>query len=174
MFKDTLSTILSKLVPAHKNKNKTLLVAQYVLDKVKTTSRPSVTPMKLMKLVYIAHGYMLGQHGKPLLEENIMAWEHGPSIKHLYRNVRKYRSQPVDKLIDADFNLLTADEKQTIDLVIDIYNKHSAVDLSKAMHGVGTPWNTTWYITESNQPISNDLIEYFYKDVVKSKIIQSL
>lgn len=174
MLKLSLDKVFYNLFQGKRNKNKTLLVAQYILDKAKTTNRPAVTPMKLLKLVYIAHGYMLGQYGKPLLEENIMAWQHGPSIKSLYKNIRHYKTQPVGRLVDSNFEMLTSNEKSTIDLVMDVYNKHTAVDLSKSMHGAGTPWNITWYQNESNKPISNDLIEYFYKNVVKSETIQSL
>lgn len=45
--------------------SKSLAVAQYLVDQAPT----AVTPMKLLKLAYIAHGYMLGMHGEPLLDE---------------------------------------------------------------------------------------------------------
>ena len=45
-----------------------LAVADYIL-----TNGKSFTPMQIMKLVYIAHGWSLGLRQKPLIRERIEA-----------------------------------------------------------------------------------------------------
>ena len=42
-----------------------------------------ITQMKLQKLVYIAHGWMLGLSGKPLVNQEPEAWERGPVFPQL-------------------------------------------------------------------------------------------
>ena len=37
----------------------------------------ALTPMQLLKLVYIAHGWRLGLYGKPLIRDEIQAWQYG-------------------------------------------------------------------------------------------------
>ena len=49
---------------------KSLAVAKYMLNKQRAAG-DSVTPMQLIKLVYIAHGLMLGAYGRPLVDEPI-------------------------------------------------------------------------------------------------------
>ena len=46
------------------------------------------TPMHIIKLVYLSHGWMLGLHDTPLLWEPVEAWQYGPvvpSVYHLYK-----------------------------------------------------------------------------------------
>jgi uncharacterized phage-associated protein len=47
-----------------------------------------LTPMKLQKLLYLAHGYYVAITGQPLIDEDFEAWKYGPvapsrSIKSL-------------------------------------------------------------------------------------------
>ena len=44
-----------------------------------------LTNLKLQKLVYYAQGIHLAIYGKPLFNEAIKAWEHGPVVPELYR-----------------------------------------------------------------------------------------
>jgi len=60
-------------------------VANYFLDLGLRESIP-ITPLKLQKLVYFAHGWYLGFTGEPLLNEGIQAWEYGPVIPSLYHD----------------------------------------------------------------------------------------
>jgi len=59
-------------------------VAKYLLDNKEEDSGPSFSPMKIIKLVYIAHGWMLGINGLPLMKDPIEAWRYGPVIRELY------------------------------------------------------------------------------------------
>ena len=37
----------------------------------------TLTPIQILKLVYIAHGYSLGARGVPLIQNRIEAWKFG-------------------------------------------------------------------------------------------------
>jgi len=55
----------------------TLAVANYLIGKAQSEGR-SITPMQLIKLVYIAHGWTLGLYDQPLIGEQVEAWTYGP------------------------------------------------------------------------------------------------
>ena len=40
----------------------------------------TLTPMQLLKLVFIAHGWCLGLLGRHLIKDSIEAWQYGPVI----------------------------------------------------------------------------------------------
>lgn len=152
--------------------SKSLAVAQCIVDK----SEAPITPMKLLKLVYIAHGYMLGMDGRPLLDEQVQAWKFGPVVASVYQAVRDYRSSPVTKVAGAGewAGLLTIRELMIISIVLDKYGRVDAVALSGATHKPGTPWSTTWSMRQQNTEISNDLITHFYRNMMGEPVHSAL
>ena len=54
-----------------------------------------LTPMKLLKLAYICHGWMLALHDRPLIFDEIHAWKYGPIIPKLYQKIQKHRNDPI-------------------------------------------------------------------------------
>ena len=63
-----------------------------IADEFIRRSGNTKTNMQIQKMVYIAHGYMLGAYGRPLISENVEAWKWGPVIPSLYRRFKKYGS----------------------------------------------------------------------------------
>jgi uncharacterized phage-associated protein len=153
---------------------KSLAAAQYILDRCKDAGTASTTPMQLIKLVYIAHGYMLGKHGSPLLDESVQAWKYGPVVASVYHAVKHYGSSPVAKVQGARSFDFDSNETAVMDYVAKAYGKFNAIVLSAATHKPGTPWQQTWSEVGSNSPISNDLIENFYEEILRSKSHSSL
>lgn len=154
---------------------KSLAVAQRMLEACASdAASKSVTPMQLLKLVYIAHGYMLGRHGCPLLQEGVQAWRYGPVVPSLYHAVKGFNSSPVDKVPGAGYHAFSADEQAVIEDVARVYGRHPGVALSAATHRCGTPWSKTWERWGRNAAISNDLIESFYSDLLKQEHHSSL
>lgn len=155
---------------------KSLTVAKELLDRLKLVD-PAVTPMQLIKLVYVAHGYMLGRHGRPLLDESVEAWQYGPVVRSVYNAVKKYKSQPIES-VDFPFFLkpvpLAPEELAVLDEVTKVYGKAPAVTLSSATHKPDTPWTMTWRAQGKNSTISNDLIEGFYSNLLKQPAHSSL
>lgn len=146
--------------------SKSLSAAQFILDSCADAGDQAVTPMQLIKLVYIAHGYMLGRHGKPLLDEPVEAWQYGPVVPSVYRAVKSYRSAPVVKVPGASAHDFSESERDIMNAVASGYGKVNALLLSSATHQPGTPWRQTWDTFGRNAPISNDLIEAFYSDLL--------
>ena len=154
--------------------SKALAVARYILERQRTAG-DSVSPMQLIKLVYIAQGYMLGRHGRPLFDdEEVQAWKYGPVVPSVYRAVKEYRSAPVQAVRNAPEIDYTSAEREIMDLVADKYARHDGVVLSAATHKAGTPWAQTWNRFGQNAPISNDIIENFYANLLKTPQHSSL
>jgi uncharacterized phage-associated protein len=138
------------------------VVANRFLDLARP-ERNGITPMQLLKLVYIAHGWMLGLYGRPLIEDEVQAWQYGPVIPKLYNAVRSYRSQPVDNRINVRDEALDAKEESIVKQVYDIYGGMSGPALSRLTHAKNTPWDLTYVPDEFGIQISNDIIEDHYQ-----------
>ena len=143
--------------------NKSLSVAKYIFNAVEDKH---VTPMQLIKLTYIANGFMLGQNGRPLFDEKVEAWRYGPVISSVYQAVRKFGGNKIEDLNEITDGEFTNDEKSVMDLVAKKYGKYDGVTLSAATHMPETPWSITWERSKANAVISDDLIENFYKGIL--------
>ena len=124
----------------------------------------TLTPMQLLKLVYIANGWMLGLYGRQLIRDEVQAWQYGPVIPRLYNAVRRFKGNPVEgplRATESD-NALTPAERSIIDQVYDIYGQLSGPALSRMTHAEGTPWALTYVPGEFGIHIPPDLIEDHY------------
>ncbi|OOF61088.1 Panacea domain-containing protein [Rodentibacter pneumotropicus] len=146
---------------------KSLAVANYLLDRAKG-KHDTLTPMQLIKLTYIAHGWMLGKYGAALLLEPVEAWQYGPVIPSIYRAIKDFGSSPVQFIkgyspyAPIQFN---DQEREIMDTVYDKYAQYDGIVLSNATHQPTSPWSKV----PLNYPalvISNDLIENFYRNNV--------
>lgn len=121
-------------------------IANTFIRKAREEGRGDLTPMKLLKLVYIAQGWSLGINNQPLFAEEVEAWKYGPVIPALYHQIKKYRSRP----IEAELPQLTQgehiheDDQRLLDRVWETYGQHDGITLSSITHQPGTPWDQTW------------------------------
>ena len=69
-------------------------VANYFLEKSDLPAKGRLTQMKLHKLVYFAHGICLAVYNKPLIKDEIQAWQYGPVVPELV-SARKVPCQTV-------------------------------------------------------------------------------
>jgi len=123
-----------------------------------------LTPMKLLKLVYIAHGFMLGLYGRPLVNDEIQAWKYGPVIPELYDAIRQFRDKPVTALPVAASDQLDELETDLIRQVFDYYGHLSGPALSRLTHEQGSPWHIVYYRNVEGycDKISDNLIMAYY------------
>ena len=132
----------------------------------------SLTPLQLMKLVYIAHGWMLGIHRRPLITDHIEAWKLGPVIPRLYRCVKAYGANPITKLLSPFFGsepALDEAEADIIEQTFDIYGGLSGIRLSALTHKPGTPWANTWTADSWAAQIPNDIISEHYTQLASAR-----
>lgn len=141
-------------------------IAGEMLDLAAGQNR-QLTPMQLLKLAYLAHGWMLGLHDRPLIRENVLAWPYGPVIKELYRKVRRYGRHPVPKMRrDARWQPLDEDARHIVGEVFGAYGQLDGFQLSALTHADGTPWSATYGGTlHRDRVIDNDLIKAHFKEL---------
>jgi uncharacterized phage-associated protein len=146
-------------------------IANYFIDKGKDGDDP-LTPMKLLKLVYIAHGWYLAHTDNPLFEDRVEAWKYGPVIPTLYHEFKHYGHEPIQTYAQEPASLHTthkessksegfADIEQFLDAVWDEYEVHDAIYLSSLTHLSGTPWDIA--NKEGDSVIKNEAIRDYYR-----------
>lgn len=120
------------------------------------------TLMQVLKLVYIAHGWMLALYRRPLIKDEVQAWQYGPTIPELYDKIRHYGGGPVEEVEGAEGEELDRYEADVVRQVYDLYGHMSGLALSSLTHGKNTPWHLTYDRKTFGLPIPNDLIEDYY------------
>lgn len=153
-------------------------IANYFIDKASREVR-AVTPMQLLKLVYIAHGWHLGFRGEPLINEPVEAWQYGPVIKSLYRSIKRYGSSAVTERLNTSFLPWAGPSKvedpkvaSLLDSVWDGYSHFGGIKLSEMTHMKGSPWWKVWNEegghARKNAVIPDADIQEFYKDKIRA------
>lgn len=135
----------------------------------------ALSPMKMIKLVYIAHGWHLWNFDRPLINEQIEAWPYGPVIASLYHEFKRYGNKPIEEPAvhlsraagDKRFYPYSMDGEQSqshrdearnlIDAVWNIYKGFSAVQLSAKTHHAGSPWFQTWHTGGGRETRGTDI-----------------
>jgi uncharacterized phage-associated protein len=59
-------------------------VARLFLEKAPTSGVQDLTPMKILKLTYLAHGWHLCYTDSPLILDQVQAWKYGPVVPSVY------------------------------------------------------------------------------------------
>lgn len=152
------------------------VVANYFLNRASQEGR-AITPMQLLKLVYIAHGWHLGYLGQPLIDEEVQAWKYGPVIQSLYNQLRHYGSGAVQELLTTNPFTRTRDsavDGQTASLLDHVWGNYagfSGLQLSNMTHQTGTPWDVAWHDQGGRSqyfaPIDDRLIEQHYRQKIE-------
>ena len=153
-------------------------VANYFLSKY---SDHGITPLKMQKLVYLAHGWSFAYHEDPLINDELAeAWEHGPVFPSVYHEF-KYRGRlPIlEPAVDHTFKdgkLVTRtpkipksdkDTQSLLDRIWNVYEKYTGGQLSELCHRPGSPWAETKRDIR-NAHIDNDKIKKYYRKLAES------
>lgn len=152
-----------------------IAVANFFIQKSFDTGK-ELTSMKLVKLVYIAHGWYLGLYGQPLLNEPTEAWKYGPVINSVYKEFKAFGNSQITRLgtIMDGLRMVTPfvseDKKDFLNKIWDVYKDYNGLQLSTLTHQMNTPWNDIWNKqggkNVSSAIIPNDLIQQHYKSKV--------
>lgn len=150
-------------------------VANEILIRAKQDGEP-ITQIKLMKLVYICHGWHLAIVGRPLLNERVRAWQFGPVLPSLYHEFKRFGSRPI-KGLSVELTLESGDDDflhprvpgdaeyahEVIDQVWSIYGGLSASQLVKLTHADDSPWFEAFDHRERNIVIDDAKIAEHYR-----------
>lgn len=140
-------------------------IANRFLELAEEAGRP-LTPMQLIKLSYIAHGFALAINKRPLIDESVEAWKYGPVIPSLYRRLKHFGSNPVTGRVKSHpfrgHDELSSNDRQLIDLVFQKYGHFTGGQLSHLTHRPGTPWAETYEPNSYGMDIDDAVIRTHY------------
>ncbi|MDE2980806.1 MAG: DUF4065 domain-containing protein [Gemmatimonadota bacterium] len=120
--------------------------AQVVAEHIRwlrTEEGEPTTPLHLVKLVYIAHGWTLGLYGEPLIREAVEAWKYGPVIPAVYHRYKPFGGFHINLPTKSRKGDMSEDHQELVDLVEQGYRRFTAVQLSAMTHQEGSPWDIT-------------------------------
>lgn len=165
-------------------KSDAIAIANYFVDK-SNDSNKNITLLSLLKLVYIAHGFIM-----VLLKDDcggfnprfdkVEAWRYGPVVPSVYHSFKHNGSNPIKQKVmilssadENDDNLLFTEptitdenEKIVLDFVWNRYSKLSAGELVELTHAAATPWKHL-YQPGMNIEIPYSMTKEYYTEVLK-------
>ncbi len=109
-------------------------VAKYILNKCGET-----TTVKLHKLVYYSQAWSLVWDEKPIFKNKIQAWANGPVIPILFQAHKGKFLVTKRNFSYGKIRMLSKNQKETIDSVIDYYGDKTAQWLVDLTH-LENPW----------------------------------
>ena len=154
-----------------------MLIADYVISK----GDGRFTPLEIIKLVYISHGFTLALEKKPLIENRIEAWKYGPVIPVIYHALKHNSGSKVSRLqycgthihdesiydrVEFLERAIGKRHKAIIDQILKKYDHMNGNDLSNLTHASGTPWSECYKKNKLHIPIPNNIIQKHYEDLL--------
>lgn len=136
-----------------------------VADYLVRNSERGLDPLQTLKLSYIAHGFTLALRDKPLLEDDVEAWQYGPVIRPIYNALPGGSAKITGKLLDKPA-LFDEDDKRILNTVLKKYGHLSGLTLSSLTHSKGSPWDETWQAYGKNAVIPQELIQSHYQKIL--------
>lgn len=156
-----------------------LLVADYLI----ANGGGRLTPLQVIKMAYISHGYTLALLEYPLVPDEIEAWRYGPVIPSIYNFLKVYGGSPITKLLYCGtaagtdsvgerkefFRRVFPDEVSSIlDRVLEVYGPLTGIDLLKLTHKKGSPWSKCYKKGKRRIVIPNKAIKEHYESLLIS------
>ena len=138
-----------------------------------------LTPMKLQKLVYYAHGWYLAITGKPLIDGQVEAWRFGPVIPSLYREFKEFGKADISRYarstdfdMDGVAEMIPSDPipRVIVNKIWKLYGHLSATQLSKMTHAKDGPWDQVNKRYDGSIPKDTDINVEIIKDHFAKKL----
>ena len=134
-------------------------VADYFLSKTRLEVGDSITHLKLQKLVYDAQGFHLAVYDKPLFNEHIEAWDHGPVAPDLYQDFVSYESDPLPAAEESQAAApFTSEQISLLDDGYEVFGQFSAWKLRQMTHS-----EPTWEKAHPSGVITHAAMEKYFK-----------
>lgn len=129
-------------------------VARYILHRT-----GKVSTWKLQKLCYYSQAWSVAWTDRPLFNNRIEAWRNGPVCPELfYAHQGKYcvNLSDIPESLEDKINPLTDDEIDTINHVLDYYQKMEPFELRELTHSEA-PWQEARNGLPENSPSQNEI-----------------
>lgn len=151
--------------------------ANFYLERAKS-EKHALSPLKLMKLVYIGHGWVLATLNQPLFDEQVEAWMHGPVIPSIYHEFKQFGSNPITRRaleFDFDSELFVPtlppsghQAEEILQLVWTYHKNYSGSQLRDLTHLPGSPWAQVYQQGVRHIEIPQSTIrDYYYQELIQ-------
>jgi uncharacterized phage-associated protein len=110
-----------------------------------------ISPMKLQKLLYFAHGHSWRALRAGLIFNSFRAWDYGPIVKVVYDEFKDLGSSPICRRanwynlaaggVEVAFAALSDEEMACVHQAMSIYAPVDAYTLSRLSHAHNSPWD---------------------------------
>lgn len=108
-----------------------IVIAKWIINKI----HPE--PLKLQKLLYLAQGYSYAFYDRPLFNDNLEGWVHGPVVPSVYKLYSEYKYNPID--LSYEKVELDKDAEDVLNYIIEKFAKYDAKYLEELTHNQ-EPW----------------------------------
>lgn len=140
-------------------------VAQFFLHHAFDGEKDQISNLKLQKLLYYTQGYALALLDRPLFEEPIKCWTHGPVVKSVYHEYKSFGKGIIKPTTVFDLTIFDTDEKAILTRVANEYGQYSAWKLRDMTHDEA-PWCHAHYSNMTVIPYSD--IQQFFKGLLST------
>ena len=135
--------------------------------------------IKMNKLVYLAHGWLLGLTGRPLIYEHVEVWKSGPVIPEMYFVIRSATErymlidmEKVRKKIEV-FPNISSDSVEGI-VISHVFNKYGAktyTELTELTTTKNSPWNRAAFVCDDviDDAITQDYYAAVFRMMAKDE-----
>ena len=127
------------------------------IHRVAMSQKRGITPLQLIKITFITHGWGYPCLGGRLIDDPAEAWRYGPVYSELYHDLKHSGRDPVefvpfsvheqkkdhDGKVAIEEVILEDDEKELIEVMYDGYRSMTGSQLITLTHKKGTPWDRT-------------------------------
>ncbi len=133
-----------------------------VADFIVTSADGEVSHKQLHKLLYFAQGFYMAEHGEPLFDDDMQAWDFGPVNGSLWGRFRSRGFLPLLKPENQLFQTLDVRKKEFLAAFLAVFITYGQQQLIDMSH-VDYPWEKN-YISGLNASLPKaEMEEYFSK-----------
>lgn len=134
-------------------------IAQWFVNKayndVQINGGEYMTHLKLQKLLYYAQGCSLALREKPLFNDAIENWTHGPVVPSVYAIYRDKKDRTIESFKEIEVDDTTS---ALLEEVYELFGQFSALKLREMTHRED-PWKNT----STNETITQESIKTYFK-----------
>jgi uncharacterized phage-associated protein len=128
-----------------------------------------ITPMKVQKLTYFCHAWMLGLGYGPLFQDAVESWQYGPVIRALYHALKGHGGDRITQPLLEQPAGFTEQEEKVIKVIWRQYGHLDGLRLSRMTHATGSPWEQTFKRERRSQIVHNHVIRDYYAALIEQR-----
>ena len=159
--------------------------ALWVADYITAIGGGRLTPLHILKMAYMSHGYIWALTDQPLISDKVEAWKYGPVFPTVYEAFSHYNDNPVTTLHYCGTSLSSKDqikqrieylgktfsdkESEIIQNIVQVYKDWTGGELIALMHRKGTPWDKHYIKDYTGIVIPNEDTRNYYTELVNAR-----